>query len=415
MKNLVVAFLLLLASFAGAADLLASGISKPSPVGAKAIGMGGAFVAVADDPTAIYWNPAGLMQLEGTRVTFGFDSTIPGLSYNPYTAADPTGVTTSREHAKTEFYIAPSIFASSDFIDPVVLGIGFYLPYATGGKFSSASQAVLNPLDGRIYTLEISPAVAVRLHRLISIGAGFRLNYIKDKLNGQLIAPIYGAPFAGNFANINTDGWGMGATAGILIGPYKNLRFGVSYRSMMNPKLSGTFTLNDASGATLVTDDIDLELKFPNQVRIGLAYDVNQKLLLATQFDWEQNSQIENFVVTFATPGFGTFALPANYNNSYTWHLGGRYLVNQNWTARMGYTYDDRSVPDAANNRITGDVNAHEIAAGASYDWGRYGIDISYNLRIGGREVPVTTTNQAPGDYFGYVQSVSLMGRVNFD
>ena len=30
------------------------------PVGVRAAGMGGAFVAVADDATAVYWNPAGL-------------------------------------------------------------------------------------------------------------------------------------------------------------------------------------------------------------------------------------------------------------------------------------------------------------------------------------------------------------------
>ena len=34
-----------------------------SPVGARAAGMGGAFVAVADDATAPYWNPAGMVYL----------------------------------------------------------------------------------------------------------------------------------------------------------------------------------------------------------------------------------------------------------------------------------------------------------------------------------------------------------------
>src|SRR5262249_40893470 len=33
------------------------------PVGARAIGIGGAFVAVDDDATAPYWNPAGLIYL----------------------------------------------------------------------------------------------------------------------------------------------------------------------------------------------------------------------------------------------------------------------------------------------------------------------------------------------------------------
>ena len=33
------------------------------PVGARAVGMGGAFVAVADDASSLYWNPAGIARL----------------------------------------------------------------------------------------------------------------------------------------------------------------------------------------------------------------------------------------------------------------------------------------------------------------------------------------------------------------
>ena len=38
-------------------------------VGARALAMGGAFVAVCDDATAMVWNPAGLAQLDDTRLT----------------------------------------------------------------------------------------------------------------------------------------------------------------------------------------------------------------------------------------------------------------------------------------------------------------------------------------------------------
>ena len=45
--------------------------SSPNPVGsgARALGMGGAFIAVADDATAASWNPAGLIQLETPEVS----------------------------------------------------------------------------------------------------------------------------------------------------------------------------------------------------------------------------------------------------------------------------------------------------------------------------------------------------------
>jgi len=44
-------------------------------VGARAMGMGGAFVAVADDVTSLHWNPAGLAHLEGIQV-FGMRTSV---------------------------------------------------------------------------------------------------------------------------------------------------------------------------------------------------------------------------------------------------------------------------------------------------------------------------------------------------
>ena len=37
-------------------------VSRPLYVGARALGIGNAFTAVADDATAGFWNPAGLIQ-----------------------------------------------------------------------------------------------------------------------------------------------------------------------------------------------------------------------------------------------------------------------------------------------------------------------------------------------------------------
>jgi len=49
--------------------------SSPNPIGsgARAQGMGGAFIAIADDATAASWNPGGLMQLERPELSFVFN------------------------------------------------------------------------------------------------------------------------------------------------------------------------------------------------------------------------------------------------------------------------------------------------------------------------------------------------------
>ena len=55
-------------------------------VGARAMGMGGAFVAVADDPSAAYWNPAGLIQLPVPTLLFMYGSLFNDKTQNLYTA-----------------------------------------------------------------------------------------------------------------------------------------------------------------------------------------------------------------------------------------------------------------------------------------------------------------------------------------
>ena len=80
MKRVMVASLALVMVLS--AVVLADGIGAFSAfkngIGARALAMGGAFVAVADDATATLWNPAGLAQLDDTRLA-GMSTDLYGL------------------------------------------------------------------------------------------------------------------------------------------------------------------------------------------------------------------------------------------------------------------------------------------------------------------------------------------------
>src|SRR5262245_4880624 len=67
-----------------------------SGYGAKALGLGGAFVAVADDLTTIYWNPAGLGQLEG--IQFHGDYRFQTDSHEDFAAEVQPNVFQSDQH-----------------------------------------------------------------------------------------------------------------------------------------------------------------------------------------------------------------------------------------------------------------------------------------------------------------------------
>lgn len=57
--------------------------------GAKAIGMGEAFVASADDVNALYWNPAGIAQIKERELTFMYADWLKEIKYNYLAYAQP--------------------------------------------------------------------------------------------------------------------------------------------------------------------------------------------------------------------------------------------------------------------------------------------------------------------------------------
>ena len=51
-------------------------------VGARAAGMGGAFSALADDISALYWNPAGIAHLKGINTSATYTAYFAGINHN---------------------------------------------------------------------------------------------------------------------------------------------------------------------------------------------------------------------------------------------------------------------------------------------------------------------------------------------
>ncbi|MFQ5795536.1 MAG: hypothetical protein ACE5JP_10870 [Candidatus Bipolaricaulia bacterium] len=87
MKNFITAFLGSLLLLSGVVTSgLAQGTSPPAALfqigmGARPLGMGGAFVAVVDDESALFYNPAGLGDLESIGLTSFYSTQFNAVNY----------------------------------------------------------------------------------------------------------------------------------------------------------------------------------------------------------------------------------------------------------------------------------------------------------------------------------------------
>jgi long-chain fatty acid transport protein len=389
MKKITFITLLLLTS-----QSFASGLTKPVWVGPKAIGMGGAFVGVADDTTAIFHNPAGISQLQADHnFQLGADTLITNLDYTP-----PAG---TLEKADRSILPVPSFGYVNRQLKMISLGLGVFFPHGNGGEFPSPSAIPTNGNEGRIYSMEISPAVAWQIIPEVSLGASLRVTRISTSLKGPMF--VLPGPTIDTLDDLSVDGWGYGMAVGLLAKPTPWLRVGANYRSKITKTLKG-----DGSFATLGNFDARLKFSLPTLITMGFAAQATKKLLMSFQYDFEKNSEIENFELSSTALGVSGLLLPQNWRDSHTYHFGFLYDVCKTVNLIGGYARDfQNSIPDAATNRITGDIDAHEVSGGLLFKLRRYNAGLAWNGRWGDRDVPATTTNIAPGNYKAFVHTLS--------
>lgn len=388
-KKIIAIYLTLLSSQA-----FASGLSKPVWVGPKAIGMGGAFVGVADDTTAMFHNPAGISQLKHKHnFQIGADTLITDLDYTP-----PTGPT---ESADQEYLPVPSFGYVNRQFEMISFGLGVFFPHGNGGKFETASTMPTNPNEGRIYTMEIAPTIAFQVLPELSLGASLRATRISTSLKGQFF-PIPGVG-VDNLETLDVSGWGYGASIGALYQPADWLKLGANYRSNIAKTLGGDGTFTGAGDF-----DAKLKMALPTLITAGFSAQTSQKMLFSFQYGFERNSEIKDFKLSSTTLGITDLALVQNWQDSHTFHFGAKYDLCKQASLIAGYARDfNKSIPDETMNRITGDIDAHEASAGVLLDFGRYNGGLAWNGRWGQRDIPVTATNTAPGHYEAFVNTIS--------
>src|SRR5882672_11412239 len=101
MQRVIQALLSIILSIFMTSESFAVGASGFSTqlVGAKALGQGNAFAGLADDPSALYFNPAGITQLKGTQLSVGGEALVAYVNR--------TGEGVPDDHMKRELAFIP--------------------------------------------------------------------------------------------------------------------------------------------------------------------------------------------------------------------------------------------------------------------------------------------------------------------
>lgn len=288
------------------------------PIGARAMGMGSAFVATADDATGLYWNPAGIARLPNKEVLFNHANWIGDMSH------DYVGLTLPLEGFGT---LGLSFIGLTM---PEMNVTTIEKPEGTGERFTAGSYAL-----GIHYARTLSDKFSI----------GFTAKYITESIwdmSSSAFAVDAGVLFTTQFLN------GMRIGASIM-------NFGTDM------KLSGrdtrTFYAIDQTklgSNARIPQNIEMDSwPLPMNFQFGIAVDVvkSETHLFTVAIDALHPADNNESLNLGAEYGFqSTFFLRAGYQNLYLKDgesgltAGAGIMANlfgENLKGRLDYAYSD--------------------------------------------------------------------------
>ncbi len=369
--------------------------------GARAEGLGGAFIGLADDATAISWNPSGLGQLE--RVEFSAVGRWIGEEYmysNPL--APSTNSTISQSHFTYNFAsIAFPLHAGAINIVPAV---AFQKQLDSYGLTDTPTDSYES--NGGANT--ITPGIGIKLHPMIYVGGTVNI-------------------WLGNFDNTsvvksskdgsNNDGTysGTNFTAGLLVdfeGMKKPIpiKLGATIKTPFDLKYDGNYQWKRAGNVYQKGAFVNT-VQFPLMYGFGASGRIGENLTLAVDFESRLYGDRQLFRTTDGKP-IDTLQLSDSKSNLNQVRFGAEYLIVTSAGViplRGGF----RTIPTLRGNRdIKGEypdqVSGTGFTAGTGFISNSFALDVTYS-RSTWEQTFALTGGSASYTYTSQVVSASLI------
>ena len=378
---------------------MANGLNLNS-MGSRAVAMGGAFIALADDFSAPFWNPAGMAQF--TQKSFGFYGAdlIPSMDYSLAMG----GMTLVTAKTKSKHYLVGQGSYIHPINDKLVAGLSIYVPSGLGAAWNGSDFLALSGTaykwESRIGVVTIAPGLAYKVSDQFMIGATFNANYAMFDMSTHagavdILHPQLGVvSFDLGQQTLDMSGWGYGATVGILIKPSANFSIGATYRSASKVKLTGTTEISNLG--TLVqmmglsvssTTDTDINVTWPMWLGFGIAFKPTMAFTISfdVQYtDWKKMDKIElEFTDAIWQLVVEDAELPLHWKSRWQIRGGLEYWVTEALALRGGFYWDPSPTPDSTMNVLLPSFDFSAICFGIGYRAGGLMLDFAVEYLIG--------------------------------
>lgn len=347
---------------------------------AEALGKGSAFVAQADNPSAVYFNPAGTTQLKGkTYLSIGAAVLQPFCTYK-----DNSGNETDR---RRQIFTIPNAFVVSDFgLEKFSFGLGGTSYWGLGTYWAEDcfSKYVATKTD--YSTQDIMLTGAYKINENLSVGAG--ADYIRSLVNKKKKLLQGGIGDDGDFQLKGKDNSSWGYRLSALYKLNQRHSFGLMYRSSVQVKYKGKIYLNDLNnnslmrpynaifGGTSYQTVATSKQALPQSIVLGYCFKPADKWRLEFDTEWMDWSSVGQEKVDYPAESNplrlnvlnSGNPVPKDWHAAFAYAVGAEYKITDSLKLRGGYFFHQTPIPEANFETALPDSNSNSMTLGFGID-----------------------------------------------
>jgi len=281
--------------------------------GARAGGYGTAFVAIADDLTAIYYNPAGLAYQKDTQVMVS----LFYIDY-PVTASQKNLIYTYGSDKYSTSAVVPFVGFSTKFYYDTTIAAGIYVLGGGGGKVVDPLKPYIEKIEGQQSYMVYNISLAKQITDKFAIGLGFDAIQFQDKV-------VANVPAAHKDIDYNRSAFGFQGDIGLMYKPTE--------------RFSTAFVLRSGSYVDVPNEPDSSNPAFADKVcypltwEFGFSYDLFEDFTFAASVSQNKTSWTS-----------------VAYQDIFQYRVGTEYRATEKLALHLGFFSDPNLIKDEYKN-----------------------------------------------------------------
>jgi long-chain fatty acid transport protein len=362
-----------------------------------AAGRGNSFTATADSPAALFYNPAGITQLNSNGILAGSYQ----IQFSSRHIA-PDGQITDTD---SDFEAVPHLYVVHN--NPSsrwAFGIGAHLPFGLVSDWPRSAPFSGIATRSELTHLRITSAAAYQVTPQISLAAGPAVSFSRLYLRSTL------GFVDDDELRVKLEDEALGYNLGLLWQPGPRHSFGLTYHSRTTLSYTGRTEIRPEFLVAEPTQEARMSMTIPEIAIAGYSFRPTEEWNLEVNVDWTNWDRLNSLHLHQES---GSTELPFHWNSTFMYGLGATRFLRRGQYLSAGYLYSDNAVPAASFNPAVPDSRLHFYTLGAGRRGERLSWHASYTYGYGPTRQIIEPV-PAAGHYETEIHGIAISAELTF-